>query len=130
MNWKHHIKIFWSEIRIHFYSDWVIIFDFLGSLNILLKIVEHCCSIDPERRVNTVQVHYVRGFPRGSAVKQSPRNAGDTGDLGSIPEAGRSPGRRNGNTFHYSCLENLMDREAWWATVQRVGSPICLNMSI
>ena len=123
MNWKHRIKIFWSEIRIHFYSYWVIIFHFLGSLNVLLKIVEHRCSIDSERRVNTVQVHCLWGFPPGSVVEQSTCNARDAGDLGSIPESGRSPGRRNGNTFQYSCLENLMDREAWWARVQRAGKP-------
>ena len=35
----------------------------------------------------------------------------------SIPELGRSPGEGNGNLFQYSCLENAMDGEAWWATV-------------
>ena len=39
------------------------------------------------------------------------------GDLGSIPGLGRSPGGGNGNPLQYSCLENFMDREAWWATV-------------
>ena len=47
------------------------------------------------------------------------------GDLGSIPESGRSPGERNGNPLQYSCLENPMDGRAWWATQptgsQRVG---------
>ena len=43
-------------------------------------------------------------------------NAGDTRALGSIPGLRRSPGRRNGNQFQYSCLENPMDRGAWWAT--------------
>ena len=38
-------------------------------------------------------------------------------DQGSIPGLGRSPGERNGNSLQYSCLENLVDREAWWATV-------------
>ena len=37
-------------------------------------------------------------------------NAGDTGDMGSIPGKGRSPGGGNGNPFQYSCLENLMER--------------------
>ena len=36
---------------------------------------------------------------------------------GSIPESGRSPGEGNGNPLQYCCLENLMDRGAWWATV-------------
>jgi len=41
------------------------------------------------------------------------------GDAGSIPGSGRSPGEGHGNPLQYSCLENPMDREAWWATVQR-----------
>ena len=52
-------------------------------------------------------------FPGGSEVKASACNAGD---LGSIPGLGRSPAEGNGNPFQYSCLENLMDRGAWWAT--------------
>ena len=43
-------------------------------------------------------------------VKNLPVNAGDTGDMGSIPELGRSPGEGNGNPLQYSCLENPMDR--------------------
>ena len=51
-------------------------------------------------------------------VKNLPSNAGD--DMtGSIPGLGRFPGGGNGNPLRYSCLENPMDREAWWATVQR-----------
>ena len=52
------------------------------------------------------------GFPGGSEVKVSACNAGD---LGSIPESGRSPGEGNGNPLQYSCLENPMDGGAWWA---------------
>ena len=54
-------------------------------------------------------------------VKNLPDNAGDVRDLGSIPELGRSPGEGNGNPIQYSCLENPMDREAWWAIVHRVA---------
>ena len=43
-------------------------------------------------------------------------NAGDAGDMGSIPASGRSPGEGHGNPVQYSCLENPMDRETWWAT--------------
>jgi len=46
----------------------------------------------------------------------------DTGDLGLIPGLGRSPGGGHGNPFQYSCLESLMDRGTWWATVHRVAS--------
>ena len=38
--------------------------------------------------------------------------------MGSIPGSGRSPGGRNGNLIQYSCLENYMDRGAWWSTVR------------
>ena len=53
-------------------------------------------------------------------VKNPPANAEDVRDVGSIPGSGRSPGGRHGNPFQYSCLENFMDRGAWWATVHRV----------
>ena len=51
-------------------------------------------------------------------AKNLPANAGD---IGSIPVSGRSPGEGNSNPFQYSCLENPMDRGAWWATVQGVS---------
>ena len=54
-------------------------------------------------------------------VKKLPANAGDIRDAGSIPKSGRSPGEGNGNPLQYSCLENPMDRGAWWATVDRVA---------
>ena len=61
------------------------------------------------------------GFPGYTVVKNLPAGAGDTRDVGSIPGLGRSPGAGNGNPPHYSCLENPMDRGAWWATVHRVA---------
>ena len=54
-------------------------------------------------------------------VKHLPVNAGDARDLGSIPGSGRSSGEGNGNPLQYSCLENPMDRGAWWATVHGVA---------
>ena len=59
-----------------------------------------------------------RGFPGGSDVKAS---ASKAGDLGSIPESGRSPGEGNGNPLQDSCLENPMDGGAWWAIVHGVA---------
>ena len=53
-------------------------------------------------------------------VKNPPANTGDLRDEGSIPGSGRSPGGGNGNPLQYSCLENPMDRGAWWATVHGV----------
>ena len=56
-------------------------------------------------------------IPDGAVVKSSPAN---TGDPGSVPGLGRSPGGRHGRPLRYSCLENSMDREAWRATVHGV----------
>ena len=58
------------------------------------------------------------GFPGGLASKESACN---TGDLGLMAESGRSPGEGNGYPLQYSCLENSMDRGAWWATVHAVA---------
>ena len=57
-------------------------------------------------------------IPGSSVVKKLPANAGD---VGSIPELGRSPEEENGNPLQYSCLGNTMDREAWWALVYGVA---------
>ena len=57
------------------------------------------------------------GFLGGSDSKESTCNVGD---LGSIPGLGKSPGGGHGNLLQYSCLENPMDRGAWWATVHGV----------
>ena len=56
-------------------------------------------------------------------VKNLPTNAnaGDVRHTGLIPGLGRSPGEGNGNPLQFSCLENPMDRGAWWATVHRVA---------
>ena len=63
----------------------------------------------------------ITGLPRGLSGKELPANAGVTGDVGSIPGSGRFPGGGNGNLLQYSCLENPMDRGAWWAVVHRVA---------
>ena len=57
-------------------------------------------------------------FPGGSDGKASAYNAGDPG---LIPGSGRTPGEGNGNPLQYSCLENLMDRGPWQATVPGVA---------
>jgi len=60
----------------------------------------------------------MRSFPGGSLVlKNPPANAGES-DL--TPGSGRSPEGGNSNPLQYSCLENPMDRGAWWATVHGV----------
>ena len=54
-------------------------------------------------------------------VKNPPANAGDIRDVALIPGSGRFPGGGHGNPLQYSCLENPIDRGAWWATVHRAG---------
>ena len=58
------------------------------------------------------------GFPSGSVVMNLPANAGD---VGSIPGSGRSPGEGDGNPLQFSCLGNLRDKGAWWATVHKIA---------
>ena len=58
------------------------------------------------------------GFPGGSDSNESACNAGD---LGLIPESGRSPGEGVGNPLQYSCLENPADGGAWQVAVHRVA---------
>ena len=59
---------------------------------------------------------------QGSLVVKNPLvNAGDIRDVVSVPGLGRPPGGGHGNPLQYSCLENPMDRGAWWAKVHRVA---------
>ena len=53
-------------------------------------------------------------------VKNPPANVGDVRNVSSFPELRRTPGGGQGTPLQYSCLENCMDRGAWWATVHRV----------
>ena len=50
-------------------------------------------------------------------IKNPPANAGDRRDMSSIPGSGRSPEEGHSNPLQYSCLENPMDRGAWWAII-------------
>ena len=59
-------------------------------------------------------------YPMALAVKNLPVNAGNIRDAGSIPGSGRSSGGGNGDLLQYSCLENHMDRGAWWVVVHGV----------
>ena len=56
------------------------------------------------------------GFPGGAVVKNPPAKAGDKG---SIPGSGRSAREGHGNSLQYPCLENPVDRGAWWAMFHR-----------
>ena len=80
----------------------------------------------PVHRVTRVRQELVtkllsqfKGFAGGSDSKESTYNAGEPG---SVPGLGRSPEEGNGNTPQYSCLQNSMDRGAWWATIHEVAN--------
>ena len=66
-------------------------------------------------------LHNLGGFPGGAVVKSTTANAGDSGDMGSVPGLGRSPGEGNSNSLQYFCLENSMDRGPWQAMVHGVA---------
>ena len=72
----------------------------------------------------TIYAHLLNttlGSQAALVVKNLPANAGDLRDPVSIPESGRPPGEGNGNPLQYSCLENPMDRGAWWVTVPGIA---------
>ena len=64
---------------------------------------------------------HLRGRPQWFSGKISARNAGDAGNVGSIPAGvGKTPRGQHGSPLQYSCQENFVDREAWWTTVHEV----------
>ena len=65
--------------------------------------------------------------PGGSVVKNPPANAGDSGSTHGL---GRSPGVGNGNSPQYSCMENSMNRGAWWDTVHGVAKSQMLKLKL
>ena len=68
--------------------------------------------------MNIVATNLFKCVPGDSVIKNLGINAGDAGNVGSIPGSERSPGEENGNPLQYSCLENPMD---WWATVHGIA---------
>ena len=121
------------------YCYWaVVIIIFLG--RVLDRLSGYKDSVDFEIRVNLHWVVENLAQPLGLhilqntkyyllhgasqvklVVKNPPAIAGDVRDVALIPGSGRSLGGGHGNPLQYSCLENHMDREAWWPTVHRVA---------
>ena len=66
-------------------------------------------------------MYSLRSFQVALVVKNLPANAGDIKDMGSIPGLGRSTGEGNDNPLRYSCLDNPMNKGAWWTTVHEVA---------
>ena len=84
-------------------------------------------SLNKFWRWNLEHVTKQKGFPYSSVSKES---ACSSGDPGSIPGLGRSPGEGNGDPLQYPCLENLMDRGAWGLQsmgLQRIGYNSAIN---
>ena len=77
------------------------------------QAVYFCNLIQGPYKLNSDSIYMLIAEVKASAF--------NVGDLDSIPGLGRSPGEGNGNTLQYSCLENLMDRGAWQATVHGVA---------
>ena len=76
---------------------------------------------DTEGFLDQQQPRGIHGFPGGASSKEPTCPCRRPGDAGSIRGSGRSPGGGRGNLLQYSCLENIMDRGAWQATVHRVA---------
>ena len=71
---------------------------------------------------NLRAIHYkVQASQVAQLVKNTLANARDARGIGSIPGLGGSTGMGNGNPLQYSCLENTMDRGAWWAAVHGIS---------
>ena len=83
-----------------------------STLDSSLYMIHDTCST-----CSSLHLRSTLGVPSGSFGQESTCN---TGDPGSVPGSGRSPGERNGNPFQYSCLENPMDGGAWRATVHGI----------
>ena len=82
--------------------------------------VDSCTLLNIKQSLYFIKYGCYKGLPQGLSGKESTCNAGATGDVCSISGSRRSPGGGHGSPFHYSCLENSIDRGAWWATVHRV----------
>ena len=70
---------------------------------------------------NSYSVEALRASEVALVVKNLPADAGDTGDVDSTSGLGRSPGRGHGNSLQHFCMENPMDRGAWWVAVHGVA---------
>ena len=108
------------------------IFSYICPLYILYKTFLVCFAHSPlgcllpycldARTLYGIDTVLFGAFQVALVVKNLPDNAGDLRNAGSIPGSGRSLGGGNGNPLQYSCLENPMDRGAWWVTVDGVAN--------
>ena len=85
-------------------------------MTVFLIVIKSILRLDAVGGSLRLSKYLTEVFPGGSDGETSACNARD---LGPISGWGRSPGEKNGYPLQYSCLENLMDRGAWWATAHR-----------
>ena len=88
-----------------------------------------CCQLTPFRTISIIGkiINVSRASQVVLVVKNPPSCTGDARNSGPIPGLGRSPEVGHGHLFQYSCLENPMDRGAWWATVHGVTKELDTN---
>ena len=91
-----------------------------GSVSSVISLGNLALAIQSSRVPGITHLFHETSVYPASLVAQKVESACNTGDLGSTPELGRSPGKGNGNPLQYSCLENPMDGGAWQATVHGV----------
>ena len=87
-----------------------------GQINTARAAITHSCNSTCKPKLLTI-----KGLPWWLSSEESTCNAGAAEDLVSILGLGKSPGGGHGNPLQYSCLENSMDRGAWWAAVHGVA---------
>ena len=85
-------------------------------VNVWQKPLQYCKVIS----LQLIKINEKENHPILQLGKDGKEFVCNAEDLGSIPGLGRSPGVGNGNPLQYSCLENSMDRETWWARVHGV----------
>ena len=108
----HHQLLQFTQTHVHRVSDAV-----QPSHPLLSPSHGHICTNTYDLVFLCTYMKEEGGFPCSSVGKESACSAGD---LGLIAGLGRSPGEANGNQLQYPCLENQMDRGAWWVTVHGV----------
>ena len=106
----------YSEL-ISFRIDW---FDFIAVQGTRKSLLQHHSSKASILQCSAFFMDQLSHLYMSICSSVSKESACSAGDLGSIPGLGRSPGEGNGNPLH-PCLENLMDRGAWWAVVHGVA---------
>ena len=95
------------------------VFTLIGSVIYKIEIKRYFKKCHTILKNNNILIKHIDiivwGFPHSSVSKEF---AMSVGDLGLIPGSGRSPGKGNGYPHQYSCLENSMDKGAWWAVAE------------